>query len=71
MIGLNMSSKKTHTEIDLISRLGCMRRNTVIQDNNMILIEHIELWVPHGSKAVPVANTKKAARDADNANGDA
>jgi hypothetical protein len=65
-----MSSKRTHTETDLISRLGCMRRNTVIHDNNMISIEHIELWVPDGSEAVPVAAKQKAAPDADKANGD-
>jgi hypothetical protein len=70
MSGLNMSNRKTHTETDLISRLGCMRRNTVIQDNNMVSIEHVELWVPHGSEAVPVANQQVAAQDANKASSD-
>jgi hypothetical protein len=65
-----MSDRKTHTETDLISRLGCMRRNTVVQDNNMISIEHVELWVPHGSEAVPAANQQVATQDASKANGD-
>lgn len=38
-----MSSDKTYTECDLISRLGCMRRNTVIENSKMGSIEHIEL----------------------------
>ena len=54
-----MSSEKTHTEIDLVSRLGCMRRNTVIKDSNMGSIEHIELWVPHESEAMPMATRKR------------
>jgi hypothetical protein len=47
-----------------------MRRNTVIQDNNMVSIEHVELWVPHGSEAVPVANQQVAAQDANKASSD-
>ena len=47
-----MSTEITYTETDLISRLGCMRRNTVIKDSNLGSIENIELWVPNGPKPV-------------------
>ena len=61
-----MSNEITYTEIDLISRLGCMRRNTVIKDSNMGSIEHIVLWVPHGPKGVPMS-TKRQRKSPTNA----
>jgi len=48
-----MNTPKIRTETDLISRLGCMRRNTVIENAAWGTIEHIELWVPAHIVPVP------------------
>ncbi len=57
-----MSTEIRYTEIDLISRLGCMRRNTVIKDSNLGSIEHIELWVPKNSGQAPGSQVQSPVR---------
>ncbi len=41
-----MSTQTKRTETDWISRLGCMRRNTIVEDSRWGPVEHIEVWVP-------------------------
>jgi len=41
-----MKTLNSRTETDLISRLGCMRRNTIIESAQWGTIEHVEVWVP-------------------------
>ena len=45
-----MNKSTIYTQTDWVSRLGCMRRNTVITDNKLGRVEHIELWVPSSSQ---------------------
>ena len=41
-----MTKSILRSDTDLISRLGCMRRNTVVANGRWGTIEHVELWVP-------------------------
>jgi hypothetical protein len=41
-----MTQSTLRSDTDLISRLGCMRRNTVVANGRWGTIEHVELWVP-------------------------
>ena len=45
-----MNKPTKHTQTDWVSRLGCMRRNTVITNSKFGRVEHIELWVPNRSQ---------------------
>ena len=54
-----MTKATIRTDTDLISRLGCMRRNTLVANGRWGTIEHIELWVP----AVPASALKLRQSD--------
>jgi hypothetical protein len=54
-----MTKSTLRSDTDLISRLGCMRRNTVVANGRWGTIEHVELWVP------PVPEFPVMAREPD------
>ena len=54
-----MTKAAIRTDTDLVSRLGCMRRNTLVANGRWGVIEHIELWVP----AMPASPLKLRKSD--------
>jgi hypothetical protein len=49
-----MSKPKVTTSTVKVSRLGCMRKSTVISNDNSRSVEHVEVWVPEdGDLAEP------------------
>lgn len=47
-----MNPPNVRIETDFVSCLGCMRRNTIVENAQWGTIEHIELWVPAGPELV-------------------
>lgn len=55
-----MSTQTTRTEMDWISRLGCMRRNTIVEDSRWGQVEHIEVWVPEKLQVTTMQNKESS-----------
>ena len=41
-----MSKPKVTTDTVKVSRLGCMRKSTVVRTDDDKTVEHVEVWVP-------------------------
>ena len=41
-----MSKPKVTTDTVKVSRLGCMRKSTVVKTDDDKTVEHVEVWVP-------------------------
>jgi len=41
-----MSKPKVTTDTVKVSRLGCMRKSTVVRTADDKTVEHVEVWVP-------------------------
>ena len=41
-----MSKPKVTTDTVKVSRLGCMRKSTVVTTHDDKTVEHVEVWVP-------------------------
>ena len=41
-----MSKPKITTDTVKVSRLGCMRKSTVVRTHDSKTVEHVEVWVP-------------------------
>ena len=41
-----MSEPKVTTDTVKVSRLGCMRKSTVVSSDGSSTVEHVEVWVP-------------------------
>ena len=41
-----MSKPKVTTDTVKVSRLGCMRKSTVVETDGDNSVEHVEVWVP-------------------------
>jgi len=41
-----MSKPKVTTDTVKVSRLGCMRKSTVVTTDDNKTVEHVEVWVP-------------------------
>lgn len=41
-----MKNKKVQQETVKVSKLGCMRRSTIVTEERLGSVEHIEVWVP-------------------------
>ena len=41
-----MSKPKVTTDTVQVSRLGCMRKSTVVTTDDNKTVEHVEVWVP-------------------------
>ena len=41
-----MTDKKVQKETVKVSRLGCIRRSTIVTDEHLGSVEHVEVWVP-------------------------
>ena len=41
-----MSKPKVTTDTVKVSRLGCMRKSTLVSSDNSNTVEHVEVWVP-------------------------
>ena len=49
-----MSKPKVTTDTVKVSRLGCMRKSTVVKTDDGKTVEHVEVWVPaHDESAKP------------------
>ena len=41
-----MNKPKVTTDTVKVSRLGCMRKSTVVSTDDDKTVEHVEVWVP-------------------------
>ena len=41
-----MNKPKVTTDTVKVSRLGCMRKSTVVRTDDDKTVEHVEVWVP-------------------------
>ena len=55
-----MSKPKAKSDTVKVSRLGCMRKSTIISSDDSRTVEHVELWVPEASeKPAPAINASQ------------
>jgi hypothetical protein len=57
-----MSKPKIKTNTVKVSRLGCMRKSTVISNDDANTVEHIEVWVPEDDRKPNTKSTPKRSR---------
>ena len=59
-----MNMPTVRTETDWVSRLGCMRRNTITADSRWGQVEHIEVWVPEELEVTSMRNKETSSQAA-------
>lgn len=55
-----MKRPRVTTDTVQVSRLGCMRKSTLIQDDKNRTVEHVELWT-ESDDAPPAARKPRGA----------
>ena len=57
-----MNKPKITTDTVRVSRLGCMRKSTVVSTDDENAVEHVEVWVPDDDSSASKGETKQKRR---------